>query len=74
MTIRKITEKYQTTLPLEVRKFLDIHPGDRVGFEIDNGKVTLKKVTPLDFEFTQALEGTLIEWNSKEDDEAYNDL
>jgi len=45
---------------------------------MENHRVTEKKVSleilPLDIEFIQALESTLSEWSSKEDDEAYRDL
>lgn len=40
----KITSKGQTTIPLEVRKALDIGPRDRIEFRIlEGGKVELKK-------------------------------
>ncbi len=71
----KLTEKYQATVPLEVRKRLQLKKGDRIAFEIkDDETVLLKKVTWIDPEWTRALEGTLSEWNSAEDDEAYGDL
>ena len=45
-----------------------------VGFEIVGNDVKLKRATPLDLAFAQALEGTLTEWNSPADDEAFKDL
>ncbi len=74
MLVSKLTEKFQTTIPLDVRHFLDLHKGDRVAFEIKQSVVMLKKVKPLDYEYMQSLEGTLSEWSSAEDDEAYRDL
>ena len=75
MNISKISHTGQTTIPAEIRKFLHIQKGDRILFEIDNEKVMLKKIEPFDAEFTMSLESTLSsEWNSPEDDEAYNDL
>ena len=42
----KITSKGQTTIPLEVRKALDIGPKDRIEFRIlEGGKVELKKAS-----------------------------
>lgn len=35
---------------------------------------TIRKVTPLDLEFVKALEGTLTEWTSEEDDKLYANL
>ena len=44
-------------------------------FEVnENKKVMIRKATPIDFEFAKALEGTLSEWSSKNDEEAYRDL
>lgn len=74
MHATRLTKKYQTTVPEPVRGFLDLHAGDRVFWEIENGEVILKKATPLDIEYAQALEKTLGEWTSKNDDEAYRDL
>lgn len=74
MNISTITQKGQATIPAKVRKKLDLHPGDKIGFEIIDGQVILKKISAFDYEYHQALAGTLSEWSSKEDDEAYNDL
>ena len=74
MRISKLTSKYQATIPSEVREKLDLHSGDKIGFEIIQDKVYLVKIRPFDLEYHQALESTLSEWDSEEDDEAYNDL
>ncbi len=70
----KLTAKFQTTVPTSVRKVLQLRAGDMVGFEIDGNEVRLRRATPLDLAFTQALEGTLTEWSSKADDRAFKDL
>ena len=71
----KLTTKSQATIPGKIRKILGLHPGDSVAFEVnENLKVLIRKATPIDFEFTRALEGTLSEWSSKNDEEAYRDL
>jgi antitoxin PrlF len=71
----KLTTKSQTTIPGKIRKLLELNPGDSVAFEIGEGnKVVMRKATPIDFEFAYALEGTLSEWFSKNDEEAYRDL
>lgn len=74
MHYSKLTQKYQTTIPQDVRDFLALHRGDRVGFEILDDQVVLKKITPLDLELARALEETLSEWSSDIDNEAYSDL
>jgi len=71
----KLTTKNQATIPRPIRDFLGVRPGDSVVFEVDeNKKVFIRKATPLDFEFLRALEGTLTEWSSQHDEEAYSDL
>lgn len=74
MAVSRLTKKYQTTIPAEVRQFLKLAEGDKVDFEICNNQVVLRKVTAIDLEYLQSLESTLEEWNSEEDNEAYNDL
>jgi antitoxin PrlF len=71
----KLTTKSQATIPEKIRKILNLHPGDSVAFEMcENNKVAIRKATPVDFEFAFALESTLSEWYSKNDEEAYRDL
>jgi antitoxin PrlF len=72
----KLTTKCQTTIPKKIRGILDLHPGDSVVFEVARDeKVFIRKATPIDYEFAQALEGTLVsEWLSEYDEEAYRDL
>ena len=70
----KLTTKFQTTVSTSVRKVLQLRAGDMVGFEIDGNEVRLRRATPLDLAFTQALEGTLTEWSSKADDQVFKDL
>ena len=73
--LSKLTTKSQATIPGKIRKILGLSPGDSVAFEVkENLKVLIRKATPIDFEFAKALEGTLSEWSSKIDDEAYSDL
>jgi antitoxin PrlF len=71
----KLTTKSQATIPRKIRDVLGLTPGDSVAFEVgENKKVVIRKATPIDFEFAHALEGTLSEWLSKNDEEAYLDL
>ena len=72
----KLTTKCQATIPEKIRGILDLHPGDSVVFEIARDqRVFIRKATPIDYQFVQALEGTLVsEWLSEYDEEAYRDL
>lgn len=74
MIVSKVTSKYQATIPAEIRKKLGLQGGDTVAFEVVDGEVRLRRATPLDVQFAQALTDTLIEWNSDNDNEAYRDL
>lgn len=74
MKSSKLTSKYQTTIPQEVRDFLLLKKGDEVVFEIENGQVVIRKATALDLEYLSSVESTLSEWNSKNDEEAYRNL
>lgn len=68
----KVTRKYEATIPLAVRRKLGLRPGDTVVFEIET--VVVRRATVLDREYARALEGTLTEWLSREDEEAYRNL
>lgn len=71
----RLTIRSQATIPAGVRKRLNLKPGDTVIFEeSERGMVCIRKAEPLDIEFLSALESTLSEWNSENDDRAYRDL
>jgi len=71
----RLTTKGQATIPLSVRKRLNPKPGDTVIFEESkNGSVRIRKAEPLDLELLSALDETLSEWNSDNDECAYRDL
>jgi AbrB family looped-hinge helix DNA binding protein len=70
----KLTSKYQTTVPQNVRDFLLLKKGDEVIFEIEDGHVLLRKATPLDLEYLSSVESTLSEWSDENDEEAYKNL
>jgi antitoxin PrlF len=74
MVTSALTKKYQATIPQEIRNFLHLSEGDKIDFEIYNNQVIVKKANPIDFEYLKSLESNLEEWNSDEDNEAYNDL
>lgn len=72
--VSSLTSKFQATVPLSVRKILGLKQKDRIAFVVDKGGVSLRKATPLDLEYLRSLEGTLEEWNSSNDENAYRDL
>ncbi len=73
-TTSRLTKKYQATIPGPVRKRLQLEAGDTIAFDIGDDDVRVRKARPVDLLFAQALEGTLTEWRSAADEEAYRDL
>ncbi len=73
--LAKLSSKGQVTIPAEVRKALHLKTGDTLTWEIQSdGYIFVRKIDPIDVAYFNALNGTLSEWNSPEDDEAYRDL
>jgi AbrB family looped-hinge helix DNA binding protein len=70
----RLTSKGQATIPVEVRKALRLKEGDSVMFEMDKGKVTLRRAEALDRAFLKLAESAFEEWNSPEDEAAFRDL
>jgi AbrB family looped-hinge helix DNA binding protein len=70
----KVTSKGQTTIPKEVRKALGLKPGDLILWEVAEGRALVRRVEPTDLAYLKALEETLTEWASPEDEEAYRGL
>ena len=73
-SISKVTVKYQSTIPREVREFLGVRQGDAVEYRIERGEVKLKRVTTPDTEYLAAVQKNLAEWDSKADNAAFKDL
>lgn len=73
--VAKVTTKGQTTIPRQVREALQVKAGDLIAWEIgEDGRVEVRRVQPLDLDYLRAVQETLSEWNSPEDDESYRDL
>ena len=71
----RLTSKSQATVPARVRKQLRLKPGDTLLFEENAaGGISIRRADPLDRSFLHALETTLSEWNSVNDERAYRDL
>jgi antitoxin PrlF len=75
MKASKLTTKYQTTVPKEVRELLGLNAGDIVQWNIEDDKVVISKLQAFDLEWHKAIEASLMpEWSSKEDDKAYESI
>jgi bifunctional DNA-binding transcriptional regulator/antitoxin component of YhaV-PrlF toxin-antitoxin module len=75
LAVAKITAKGQTTIPQDVRAALHVVAGDLIAWEVGaDGTATVRRVQPMDLEYLRAVEGTLTEWASSADEEAYREL
>ena len=73
--LAKISSKGQVTIPADVRKKLHLETGDTLAWETEEDRrIWVRRLEPLDHDYLAAVSGTLSEWNSPEDDEAYRDL
>ncbi len=71
----RLTSKYQATVPKRIREALKLESGDQIFYELlPDNTVIVRKTTPLDLDYLKALEATLNEWNSEEDEQAYKNL
>ncbi len=71
----RLTTKYQATIPKEIRKHLHLETGDEILYELlPDDTVVIRKTTPLDLDYLKALNSTLSEWETDEDEEAYKNL
>lgn len=70
----RLSSKGQVTIPIEVREKLHLEPGDTVIYEVEGERAVLRRAEPFDIAYHAALTGTLDEWTSPEDEEAFRDL
>jgi AbrB family looped-hinge helix DNA binding protein len=71
----RLTSKYQATVPKEIRKHLHLESGDQIVYELlPDDTVIVRKTSPLDLDYLQALNTTMNEWESAEDEQAYKNL
>ena len=74
MLISRLTQKFQATVPKEIRRLLELKAGDSIVFEVDGPRVLVRRANPIDIQFVRSLSSTLSEWNSQFDEDAYRDL
>ena len=76
-TVTRLTTKHQTTIPLEVRRTLELKAGDQVEFRVEGATVTLRKAELRltdDLAFRLVQTHAMRDWDTPEDDEAFRDL
>jgi antitoxin PrlF len=71
----RITSKAQTTVPRAIRQALGVGPGDRLVWESENGRATVKRLVLVDTRepFVNNF-STFTEWADDLDDEAFANL
>jgi AbrB family looped-hinge helix DNA binding protein len=69
-----ITAKGQVTIPKAIREALELRQGDQLRWDLDDGGVRVRLVTPLDLTYLRGVEAGLQEWASPEDEQAFADL
>lgn len=74
MHISRLAADNQAIIPQEVRDALGLKEGDAISFSIENGQAVLRKAPAGDADYLKALESTLSEWSTPEDDDAFRDL
>ncbi|TBR10447.1 MAG: AbrB/MazE/SpoVT family DNA-binding domain-containing protein [Rugosibacter sp.] len=75
MELARVTAKGQATIPKRIRDAAHIREGDMLAFDMDsNNRIIVKRIDPaIDVELS-ALQETLSEWNSPQDEAAWRDL
>ncbi|MFZ7103755.1 MAG: AbrB/MazE/SpoVT family DNA-binding domain-containing protein [Peptococcaceae bacterium] len=73
MELAKITSKGQITIPIQIRKMLNLKDGDKVVFMTDGGKVIMENPTRLAIkEAQEAFAGLAEELGLKSEDDVVN--
>ena len=73
MELARITAKGQMTIPKKVREAAHLKSGDVVALDVEGDRVLMRKIVG-DDEYLAAVQGTLDEWSSPEDEDAWRDL
>lgn len=75
MQLARVTAKGQATIPKRLRDAANIKEGDMLAFDLDsNNRIIIRRIDTATNLELMASQGTLQEWNSPEDDEAWRDL
>ena len=74
MLTSRLTQKFQATVPKEIRRLLELKAGDSIVFEVDGNRVLVRRANHIDLQFMRSLNSSLDEWNSQFDEDAYRDL
>jgi len=74
MEVARITSKGQMTIPKKVREAARLREGDLVTLAVEGDSVRLRRIATGADAYLKAVEGTLGEWTSPEDEDAWRAL
>ena len=74
MKIARVSARGQTTIPKSIREAAGLYVGDTLAFETDGEQVVVRKVLQGRNDVAPDVSGTMSEWASAEDEEAWRDL
>lgn len=75
MELARVTAKSQITIPKRIREAAHIREGDMLVFAMDsNNRIIVKRIDSATDAELSALQETLSEWNSPQDEAAWHDL
>jgi AbrB family looped-hinge helix DNA binding protein len=72
--LASINARGQVTIPKGIRDALQWRQGDQLSWDLDDGGVWVRLVTPLDHTYLRGVEAGLLEWASPEDEQAFANL
>ncbi len=72
--LARITARGQTTIPKRIREAAGLRKGDVLAFDLVGDQLRVRKVMKPPDEYLRAVQDTMHEWNSKEDEIAWRDL
>ena len=74
MKSSRVSSRGQTTIPRSIREAAGIYVGDTLAFETHGEQVVIRKVLQGADDHAPDVYGTMSEWASAEDEEAWRDL
>ena len=74
MKLSRVTMRGQATIPKSIREAAGLYAGDVLSFETDGDRVVVRKVARGIADRLQDISGTMSEWGSAEDEEAWREL
>ena len=74
MKFSRVTASGQTMIPQSIREAAGLYAGDTLAFETDGDQVVVRKVSRERDDESRDISGTMSEWASAQDEEAWRDL